>query len=265
VVGGVVVGTVGGAFVCVVVGAFVCVVVGVVVEGSAEACAAVGRGRDVSPARRATGTEQPASTTATHASARQRVMYLAMGESNCRCLLPRCHHAAMTDHPLGMGRGVNQRRQIRMSDEEVAAFLAERRAMSMCTLNHDGTIHAVAMWYGFLDGSVAIETKAKSQKALNLRRDPRMTCLFEAGDTYEDLRGVELVGTAEIVEDPERIFELGKSVFSRYYAPYTEEMRGFVETMLAKRIVAKLHVDRTVTWDHRKLGLPPTPRPTASA
>jgi PPOX class probable F420-dependent enzyme len=160
-------------------------------------------------------------------------------------------------HPLGMGGGVNQRAQIKMTPDEVAAFLEERRPMTMCTLNHDGSIHAVAMWYGFLEGCVAIETKAKSQKAQNLRRDPRLTVMFEDGDHYDELRGVELVGRAEIVEDPERLLELGKSVFSRYYAPYTDEMLPFVETMLAKRVVVKLHVERTVSWDHRKLGLPP--------
>jgi PPOX class probable F420-dependent enzyme len=154
--------------------------------------------------------------------------------------------------------GVKQRDIIKMTDEEVDAFLHERRPLSMCTMNHDGTIHAVAMWYGFLEGSIAIESKAKAQKVQNLRRDPKMTCLFEAGEDYEELRGVELVGRAEIVEEPDRIWELGVSVFERYQAPYTEELRPFVEAMLHKRVVVKLHVDRVVTWDHRKLGLPPT-------
>ncbi len=154
--------------------------------------------------------------------------------------------------------GVKQRDVIKMTDEEVDVFLHERRPLSMCTMNHDGTIHAVAMWYGFLEGSIAIESKAKAQKVQNLRRDPKMTCLFEAGEDYEELRGVELVGRAEIVEDPDRIWELGVSVFERYQAPYTEELRPFVEAMLHKRVVVKLHVDRIVTWDHRKLGLPPT-------
>ncbi len=154
--------------------------------------------------------------------------------------------------------GVKQRDVIKMTDQEVDAFLHERRPLSMCTMNHDGTIHAVAMWYGFLEGSVALESKAKAQKVQNLRRDPKMTCLFEAGDDYEELRGVELVGRAEIVEEPDRIWELGVSVFERYQAPYTEELRPFVEAMLHKRVVVKLHVDRVVTWDHRKLGLPPT-------
>ena len=154
--------------------------------------------------------------------------------------------------------GVKQRDVIKMTDEEVEVFLHERRPLSMCTMNHDGTIHAVAMWYGFLEGSIAIESKAKAQKVQNLRRDPKMTCLFEAGEDYEELRGVELVGRAEIVEEPDRIWELGVSVFERYQAPYTEELRPFVEAMLHKRVVVKLHVDRIVTWDHRKLGLPPT-------
>ena len=157
-----------------------------------------------------------------------------------------------------MGHGVNQRGVIKMTPEEVDAFLHERRAMTMCTINHDGSIHAVAMWYGFLEGAVAVESKAKAQKVQNLRRDPRMTCMFEDGDYYEELRGVELVGRAEIVEDPDRMWALGVDLFERYYGAYTEELRPFVETMLHKRVVVKLHVERTVSWDHRKLGLPST-------
>ncbi len=157
-----------------------------------------------------------------------------------------------------MGHGVNQRAAIKMTEAEVDAFLHERRPMSMCTLNHDGTIHAVAMWYGFLEGSVAVETKAKAQKVQNLRRDPRITCLFEDGDYYEELRGVEIVGRAEIIDDPERMFSLGVDVFERYYGEYTDELRPFVETMLHKRVVVKVNVDRVVSWDHRKLGLPST-------
>ena len=157
-----------------------------------------------------------------------------------------------------MGHGVKQRDLVKMTPEEVNAFIHERRPMTMCSINHDGSIHAVAMWYGFLDGAVAVETKAKAQKAQNLQRDPRLTCMFEDGDYYEELRGVELVGRAEVIDDPERMFDLGVSVFERYYNPYTEDLRPFVETMLHKRVVIKLHVDRVVSWDHRKLGMPST-------
>jgi PPOX class probable F420-dependent enzyme len=155
-----------------------------------------------------------------------------------------------------MGHGVNQRDLIKMAPDEVDAFLAERRSMTMSTIAHDGSIHSVAMWYGFLEGSVAFETKAKAQKVKNLRRNAHLTCLVEAGDTYDQLRGVTLIGAGEIIDDPDRMWELGVSVFERYNAPYTEELKPFVEAMLHKRVVVKLKVDKTVTWDHRKLGLP---------
>ncbi len=160
----------------------------------------------------------------------------------------------MTDaDSAGPFKGVNQRNKIVMSTDEVDAFLAERRAMTMSTINGDGSIHSIAMWYGFLEGAVAIESKAKAQKVVNLRRNPNLTMLVEDGDTYNELRGVTLIGKGEIVEDPDRIWELGVSVFERYNAPYTEEMAPFVEVMLRKRVVVKLLVDRVISWDHRKL------------
>ena len=158
------------------------------------------------------------------------------------------------DQPKLKPSGVKQRNKIVMSQDEIDAFLAERHSMTMSTIAADGSIHSIAMWYGFLEGAVAIESKAKAQKVVNLRRNSTMTMLVEAGDTYEELRGVTLIGKGEIVEEPDRVWELGVSVFSRYNAPYTEEMKPFVEIMLNKRVVVKMNVERTISWDHRKLG-----------
>src|SRR5712691_9989907 len=118
------------------------------------------------------------------------------------------------EHRLGdmtnpMGAGVNQRGLIKMTPEEVDGFLRERHAMTMSTISPDGSIHAVAMYYGFLEGRVAFETKTKSQKVQNLRRNPTITCLVESGPRYDLLKGVQLVGTAEIIDDPDRMWALG--------------------------------------------------------
>jgi len=163
-----------------------------------------------------------------------------------------------------MGHGVKQRAQIRMSAEEVDAFLDGRHTMTMCTIGPDGNIHAVGMWYGFLEGVVAVESKAKAQKVQNVRRDPRITCMIETGEYYEELKGVSIVGHAEVVDDPARMFSLGVSVLERYYMPYTEEARPAVEAMLNKRVVIKVNPIKVISWDHAKLGLPST-RPAARA
>lgn len=140
-----------------------------------------------------------------------------------------------------------------MTPEEVDAFLHEERTAVMCSMHPDGSIHAVAMWYGFLDGTIAVETKGKSQKVQNLRRDPRLTFLVEAGDRYEELRGVELVGQARIVEDPDVVWKFGVSMWERYVGPYDESQREAVEAMMNKRVVVTIDVNKVVSWDHRKL------------
>lgn len=163
--------------------------------------------------------------------------------------------SVMAEQASGMGGGVNQRNQIRMTDEELDEFLRGRRTATMCTHNKDGSIHAVAMWYGFLEGAIAFETKAKSQKVKNLLRNDHLTVSIEEGINYEELRGCTLMGRGEIIDDPERMWELGVSVFERYQGTYTEEMKPFVEVMLRKRVVVKLNVEKIATWDHRKLGM----------
>ena len=151
---------------------------------------------------------------------------------------------------------VNQRGQIVMSDDEIEEFLTQQRSSTVATIGPQGQVHLVAMWYAWHDGHVWIETKHKSQKVVNLRRNPRMSFLVETGHTYDQLRGVALEGTGTIIEDLDVVWDVCVNVFERYNAPYTEEMKPFVEAMLRKRVVVKLHVDKTVTWDHRKLGLP---------
>ena len=153
----------------------------------------------------------------------------------------------------------NQRAQVAMTAEEIGAFLASRRTANLVTLGQAGQPHAVAMWFALIDGQVWFETKAKAQKALNLRRDPRATVLVEDGLTYDTLRGVSLEGRAEIVDDADALWAVGVNIWQRYHGPYSEDVRPIVEFMLRKRVAVRLDVERTRSWDHRKLGLDPMP------
>lgn len=155
--------------------------------------------------------------------------------------------------------GMNQRAQITMNDEEVAAFLERSRIANLATIGQDGTPHLVAMWYALIDGEVWFETKSKSQKAVNLRRDPRVTVLVEDGSTYDTLRGLSIEGRAEIVDDAASIERVGISVWERYTGPYSKEVEPLVQQMMNKRIAVRVAVTRIRSWDHRKLGLPSTP------
>jgi PPOX class probable F420-dependent enzyme len=155
--------------------------------------------------------------------------------------------------------GTNQRRQVVMADHEIARFLREQRVATLATINPTGHPHLVGMWYAMIDGVLWFETKPKSQKAVNIRRDSRVTVMVEAGHTYDALQGVAMEGHATIVDDPEALWAVGVSVWERYVGPYTDELRPGVELMLNNRIAVRVDVDRVRSWDHHKLGLAPFP------
>jgi PPOX class probable F420-dependent enzyme len=150
---------------------------------------------------------------------------------------------------------MSNRDLIRMTDAEVEAFLKEQRTMSIATIGRDGRPHLIAMWYAFLDGLPCFWTFAKSQKVVNLRRDPRITAMVEAGDTYAELRGIELIARAEISDDEDEVLRFGVEEFERYQGvKMTEALLPGVQKMAAKRVVVKIRAERIVSWDHRKLG-----------
>ncbi|MFD4292656.1 PPOX class F420-dependent oxidoreductase [Rhodococcus sp. NPDC058505] len=155
--------------------------------------------------------------------------------------------------------GTNQRAQVTMTDAEITEFVEHSRVATMATIGPHGAPHLIAMWYAIIDGEVWFETKAKSQKAVNLRRDNRITVMIEDGHTYDTLRGVSFEGTAEIVEDPDALWSVGVSIWERYTGPYRKDVDPAIEMMLNKRVAVRVKPDRVRSWDHRKLGLPSMP------
>src|ERR1700690_2186802 len=119
--------------------------------------------------------------------------------------------------------GTNQRGDIVLSDAEIQQFLAGSRSMTLASVGPTGQPHLVAMWFAVIDGDICFETKAKSQKAVNLRRNPQVSCLIEDGMVYEDLRGVAIEGFAEVTTDADLLWAIGVNVFERYYGPYTDD------------------------------------------
>ncbi len=142
-----------------------------------------------------------------------------------------------------------------MSDAEVDEFLDAPHVMNIATIGPTGHPHLVAMWYAVMDRSPVFWTFPKTQKIRNLRRDPKISGLVEAGVAYAELQGVEVTGSAELIEDFDRKLEIGTLVAARYGGPdaLSDAGRAAVEAQAHKRIAVRIDVDRWVTWDHRKL------------
>src|SRR5262245_21283772 len=95
---------------------------------------------------------------------------------------------------------INRRQQIRLSPDEQAAFFRERKKAALATIDKDGIPHVVAMNYFALDGAFYMTSYGKAQKVVNIRRNPKVALMIEAGDEYSELRGVMIRGRCEVIE-----------------------------------------------------------------
>lgn len=158
----------------------------------------------------------------------------------------------------------SKRDLIKFTDEEFAAFLAEQRTVVVASNGVRGWPHLMPLWYvlrptgpGGSDELWAW-TFAKSQKVKNLERDPRATLQVEAGEEYQELRGVMLETEVVIHRDVETVLGVGLDVFGRYTpglgGEIAAEVEAMVRTQAQKRVAFQFVERRRASWDHRKLG-----------
>ncbi len=149
----------------------------------------------------------------------------------------------------------SRRSQITMSDAEIRTFLSEQKVLNVATNGPSGHPHLVAMWFSYLDDEMVFWTFGKSQKVVNLRRDPKMTGLVESGETYSELRGVELTGSARIIDTYDDVLAIGRAIALKYNGPDATSTKAmpFMEAQAAKRVGVAFEIERVVSWDHGKI------------
>ena len=156
-----------------------------------------------------------------------------------------------------------------MSEVEVAAFLAEERTLTCATAGPRGWPHLMPLWYVSRD-TPADEpgprlwswTYGVSQKVRNLERDPRATVQVEAGESYQELRGLMLECDVRVHRDHDVVKALGHEIFARYASPRGQppavnlpaEVGEMVDKQALKRVALEFVELRRASWDHRKLG-----------
>jgi len=153
------------------------------------------------------------------------------------------------------------RKDISMTAGEITAFLDETAILEVATVGRDGWPHLAPMWFVMEDDKIVFRSFTRSQKIVNLQRDPRLTVLAEAGDAYEELRGVMIKAEARLVEDPAYVL----SIYGRLAAKYAmvgpepvelsdDELEEAFGRFASKNTVVVVEPVKTATWDHRKIG-----------
>lgn len=142
-----------------------------------------------------------------------------------------------------------------MTPGETEELLASQHKVQLGTNGHDGFPHLVTMYYVMIDGQITFWTYRTSQKALNLERDPRISCLVEVGEQYFDLKGVLVQGAARRIDDPAAVIEIGRRISAVFSEPIAAGagVTEYVEHAARKRFGYAVEPTRVISWDHTKL------------
>ena len=153
------------------------------------------------------------------------------------------------------------RKDLTMTDEERDAFLEEPHTLHVATIGRDGYPHLAPMWYVVDEGKVVFRSFSKSQKIINLQRNPRVTVLAESGNAYAELRGAMIRGTGRLVTDRDYVLSLYGRLAARY--PFfgqepaeldAEALEAAFGRFAEKNTAVVVEPDKIATWDHTKLG-----------
>lgn len=150
----------------------------------------------------------------------------------------------------------HHRAAIAMTPDEVTEFLAAGRVLVLVTTGPDGLGAPVPMWYELdAERRICMRTYARSQKVRNLRRDPRFSALVESGTRYGELRGVQLTGRVELIDDQDWIADTYVRLLAKYEGldlRHALAVRAAAHERAAKQVGIRLLPDRVVSWDHAK-------------
>ena len=152
---------------------------------------------------------------------------------------------------------MNLRDQIRMSKEEISAFLNDQLSIQVGTVNKDGTPHLTTLWYTTDSDSIIFHTYTKSQKILNLTRDNRATILTESGDNYSNLKGIMIYSQASMIHgtsNQKKVLEIIEKVSAKYNdGSVSKDYLEAMENQAKKRSAVILNPIEYISWNHSKL------------
>ena len=154
---------------------------------------------------------------------------------------------------------MSPRPDLSMSRDEIDSFLAEPHTAVISTIGPGGFPHSVTMYYTFEGAEIRMWPYRKSQKVRNLERDPRAAVLVEAGQPYQDLRGVLVRARARVSTEFDDVFQLGERLYERYFLPVTgipfeEGPSQRIARQSEKRACIVIPVESIASWDHSKSG-----------
>jgi general stress protein 26 len=97
---------------------------------------------------------------------------------------------------------------------EVESLIADAPLSAHLATSVDDRPHVAPVWYGYRDGTLSLLTGGR--KLANVRRNPRVAVSIEEASDGDVDWNVTLLGTATVIDDPDRIDRASGWIYDKY-------------------------------------------------
>ena len=137
----------------------------------------------------------------------------------------------------------------KLNRQTMKIFLGEQKVCRLATVDRRGQPHVVPVWHILLDGDLYIETSPNSKKGRNLKANPKVALVVDAGDGFNAYKGVMIQGSVEFVKDKKMLARFREAMAQRYFG--TAEHPGFKYLVSGgDPLLMKVIPKKVVTWDY---------------
>ncbi|HXH13290.1 MAG TPA: pyridoxamine 5'-phosphate oxidase family protein [Alphaproteobacteria bacterium] len=133
-----------------------------------------------------------------------------------------------------------------LADPRIQRFLHTKEVVILSTLQRSGAPLAMPMWFLHTPEALYMISIDGLQKVRNLRRDPRVCVVAEAGNRGAEIRGVILQGRAEFLTDPDERRPVVEALL-RKYEPDLARLWGGA-AMPPNRVLFRIVPERVRSW-----------------
>jgi general stress protein 26 len=136
-----------------------------------------------------------------------------------------------------------------LSSTEIDELLSKTLIANLATLDNDGGIHILPMWFLRIDNDIYIPTSSHTHKYRNLQARPRASVMIDVSRAGLNLRGVLIRGRVELLYG-----KIAKKINHSIHLKYVTS-GGLndpeVASYLSKGddVTIKVHMDHLVSWN----------------
>jgi nitroimidazol reductase NimA-like FMN-containing flavoprotein (pyridoxamine 5'-phosphate oxidase superfamily) len=147
------------------------------------------------------------------------------------------------------------KRYIPMADDDLWEFLELQRIASIATLTSEGLPHSTPVWFVIEGRKLFFRVQSYKAKFRNISQFSTVSCSFEDGDKYTELRGVSILGKAQVITDLAMYNRINLKLLEKYknernYEEMPEAWRVKFEAEPRKIVeITPLHI---YSWDNRE-------------